>query len=534
MKRSDIDLQQALRLYDECGNLHKVAKDLHTSHIRLSNLFKENNIKINNIGKSRVMSDEEISSAITDYKVRKMKMAEISKKYNVRMAKLRKIFKDNDVKISKWNGHVKKVKEKKPKKEKPILPRKKCPYCDWSTIDIADKSHAYQKHLIHSHDIDVNEHVKKYPEDEPFLKSELNRKNNKLQCKICGKWLSLIDDRHLQKHGITKQEYIEKFSSSSIITTTTLKKLRKNMEKMMENETWERKSSKYEDEIEEFLLENGVGFERHNRSILNGKELDFLIGNYAIEFNGNKFHTEFFGGKKPSYHLNKTVTCENNGIHLIQIFEDEFHFSKDIVFNKLRHILGLDVGVKQKIHGRKCSIMEIPSSKAFEFLDKNHIQGSANSTVYIGAYYEKELIAVMTFLKEGGNCWNLNRFASDNRFICCGVGGKLFKWFIREYNPQYIKSFADRRWTTNPNDNLYTKLGFNLDDIIKPTYTYYSEKVNKFRRFHKFNFRKQTLSKKYGFSMDMTEIEMTRKLGYDRIWDCGLFKYVWTNKGGES
>ena len=25
----------------------------------------------------------------------------------------------------------------------------------------------------------------------------------------------------------------------------------------------------------------------------------------------------------------------------------------------------------------------------------------------------------------------------------------------------------------------------------------------------------------------MTELEMTKALGYDRIWDCGLFKYVW-------
>ena len=25
----------------------------------------------------------------------------------------------------------------------------------------------------------------------------------------------------------------------------------------------------------------------------------------------------------------------------------------------------------------------------------------------------------------------------------------------------------------------------------------------------------------------MTELEMTRELGYYRIWDCGLFKYVW-------
>ena len=25
----------------------------------------------------------------------------------------------------------------------------------------------------------------------------------------------------------------------------------------------------------------------------------------------------------------------------------------------------------------------------------------------------------------------------------------------------------------------------------------------------------------------MTETEMAKALGYDRIWDCGLFKYVW-------
>ena len=30
--------------------------------------------------------------------------------------------------------------------------------------------------------------------------------------------------------------------------------------------------------------------------------------------------------------------------------------------------------------------------------------------------------------------------------------------------------------------------------------------------------------------MTMTELEMARALGYDRIWDCGLFKYVWEKK----
>lgn len=26
---------------------------------------------------------------------------------------------------------------------------------------------------------------------------------------------------------------------------------------------------------------------------------------------------------------------------------------------------------------------------------------------------------------------------------------------------------------------------------------------------------------------EMTETEMVKKLGYDRIWDCGLIKYIW-------
>ena len=27
----------------------------------------------------------------------------------------------------------------------------------------------------------------------------------------------------------------------------------------------------------------------------------------------------------------------------------------------------------------------------------------------------------------------ITRFASDNKYVCCGVGGKLFKYFTRNY-----------------------------------------------------------------------------------------------------
>ena len=97
----------------------------------------------------------------------------------------------------------------------------------------------------------------------------------------------------------------------------------------------------------------------------------------------------------------------------------------------------------------------------------------------------------MSFKRErkGSDKWELTRFATDITKHCVGVGGKLFKYFIINYNPSEVKSFADRRWTFDKNNNLYTKLGFKLDKILKPDYKYVIENINK--RFHKFNFRKK-------------------------------------------
>ena len=113
--------------------------------------------------------------------------------------------------------------------------------------------------------------------------------------------------------------------------------------------------------------------------------------------------------------------------------------------------------------------------------------------------------------------------ATKNNYLCHGVCGKLFKYFVDNYHPLYIKSFADRRWTINSESNLYTALGFKLDETLKPDYRY----VVGNQRLHKFGFRKQKLNKLYNLPLSMTEKEMCDKLGFERIWDCGLYKYVW-------
>ena len=283
-----------------------------------------------------------------------------------------------------------------------------------------------------------------------------------------------------------------------------------------------------EDEICSYLS-NIVGSKnivRRNNNILDNKmEIDIFIPslNVGIEYNGLRWHSEEFG-KDKFYHLWKTDNAAKKGILLLQIFEDEWEENKELVINKIDHILKLQKNMP-KIMARKCTIKNIDKDTAEIFFKKNHIQGFTPSTIYIGAFLEEKLIGAISFTEEKKNEWNLTRMATDIDYVCNGVCGKLFNFFKKNYEWKKIKTFADRRWTNNMMDNIYIKLGFKLDKILEPDYRYVFNK----KRIHKFNFRKKILSKKYNFPLTMTEKEMANKIKAYRIWDCGLFKYTLTN-----
>jgi len=285
--------------------------------------------------------------------------------------------------------------------------------------------------------------------------------------------------------------------------------------------------SKSEDEIYIFCC-NLVGeenVEKNTRSVIYPKEIDIYIPSLkiGIEYNGLRWHSEKYKSDK-NYHYNKLKLCKEKGIRLIQIFEDEYINHKEIVLSKIAHILGKCENLP-KIMGRKCEIREIdiPSSKIF--LEKNHIQGYGSGTIHLGAFFNNTLVGVMNFRLEKDK-WELTRFATDNGYICQGIGGKLFKYFVDRYSPTEIKSFADLRWTINEDNNVYTKLGFRFASYTTPDYKYFKSSDG-IDRQHKFKFRKEKLNRKYGLPLTMTESEMTEKLGYTKIWDCGLIKYIW-------
>jgi hypothetical protein len=286
-------------------------------------------------------------------------------------------------------------------------------------------------------------------------------------------------------------------------------------------------SSKGELELSEFIKSLVSKTITNDRTIISPYELDIVIPEkkIAIEYCGLYWHSEL-AGINSRYHLNKLELCNKQSYRLITIFEDEWVHKKDIVKNRLRHILGSNN--VNKIYGRQCQIKEISIDMKNKFLDDYHIQGKDISKVRLGAFYNDTLVSVMTFShgsiskgsKKEDNIWELNRFCIHQSFSIVGVASKLLKYFEKNYEWRKIFSYADRRWSIG---NVYIKLGFDLSYITKPNYWYTDGSL---KRIHRFNLRKSSIDPK-----DKTELELRRSQGYFRIWDCGNLKYIKLNKG---
>lgn len=428
---------------------------------------------------------------------------------------------------------------------------KKCPYCDWKTVDIDNRTGAFVVHLEKCHGITKQQHLEKHPEDKEYLTCVTNVRNiafesdtNKfVVCPICGKKLEHLNTKHISTHNMTPEEFKLKYGWKGIISNEYRAFLRDRME-IINQAIGEKypdgvKHSKCEEEIKEFLELNGIECKSVRNILPGGKEIDIYIPDkkIGIEYNGLFYHCEHDEVKNgqtihkcgPRYHLDKLEGCNAKGVSLIQIFEDEYLNNKELVLKKLLHIVGCDKST-DKIYGRKCSVKEISKGEANRFLNIHHIQGETLCTLSIGAYCKDRLVGVMSFLNENDGNWNLVRYASDTNAICIGVAGKLFSFFLKNYPYEKVKTFADRRWTLNSDNNLYTKLGFELDGIVRPSYSYVNFNVSR-NRIHKFSLRKSALVKMDpSFNMDMSETEMASKLGYRKIWDCGLYRYVYKNK----
>lgn len=282
-----------------------------------------------------------------------------------------------------------------------------------------------------------------------------------------------------------------------------------------------------EAEIYEYLsgLLPGVMVKSRDRTILYGKELDFYIAekHFALEHNGLYWHSEKAGGIVPEYHLNKTKACAFHGIRLIHIFEDEWVVNKNIVKSILASMFNV---YTHRIGARKCEIREITHDQAGKFLCAAHLQGSDNASIRYGLFYLDSLVSVMTFGKtrfsENGG-WEMYRFCNALGYHVSGGASRLFSHFIKTHTPDRVVSYCDRRYFAG---ELYQKLGFQFVDNTSAGYHYISPDFK--TRFNRMKFMKHLLKDKLeNFDPEKTEWQNMQSNGFDRIWDCGMMKFIW-------
>ena len=288
--------------------------------------------------------------------------------------------------------------------------------------------------------------------------------------------------------------------------------------------------SSYEQDISNWLCERSISFEPNTRNIIPPFELDLYIPdhNLAIEFNGLYWHSEM-GGKDKKYHLNKTKMCEEKGIRLLHIFEDEWLSKKELCLDLLSRFINLS---NNSLMARKCVLREVSTKDSKIFLNDNHLQGFASASVYLGLYFNEKLVQLMSFRHSRYNEnieWENIRCCNKIGFKIVGGVQKLWKYFVDKYQPTSVVSYCDRRWFLGV---TYKKLGFSMIKINPPQYNYTDHQI----RWHRSLFTKTKCIKKALTLNIVTEQElyqMTEKqiamevLGLDRIWDCGQTVWTW-------
>jgi len=280
-----------------------------------------------------------------------------------------------------------------------------------------------------------------------------------------------------------------------------------------------------ENEVVTFIQSFQTDILMNDRILIAPYELDILIPskNLAIEFNGLYWHSEL-NGKDKNYHIKKTIKCTEKGVQLLHIFEDEWVFKKEIVKSIIKAKLGL---FTNRIYARKCIIEEIDNNTKDIFLEENHIQGTDISKVKLGLFYNNELIQVMTFGHSRYNKnfqYEMHRFASKQGYQIIGGASKLWKYFIRNYNPESVITYADRRYS---NGVTYEKIGFRKARESNPNFFIINKGVRESRLNWQKHKQKDKLEK---FNPELTAWENMQINGYDRIWDCGNYVFEWKNQ----
>lgn len=255
-----------------------------------------------------------------------------------------------------------------------------------------------------------------------------------------------------------------------------------------------------------------------------GKYLyDLKKGNLLIEIDPTITHNStisIFKNDSPKdkyYHLNKSKLAEGNGYRCIHVWDWDNP-------EKIKYML-LD---KKVLYGRQLDIREVDKETCDEFLYAYHLQNSCRGqNIRLGLYRGDELVELMTFGTPRYNkeCqYELLRLCTKCDYKVVGGAEKLFKEFIKLYNPDSIVSYCDR---SKFNGDVYKRLGFILRDEGKPNKHWYKSSTQQHFTDNLLRFQgaDRLIGTNYGKGTSNEQIMIENK--FLEIYDCGQSTYIW-------
>lgn len=282
----------------------------------------------------------------------------------------------------------------------------------------------------------------------------------------------------------------------------------------------------------------------NTKKVIPPKELDIWLPEkgIAIEYNGLAWHSDRpRDGKRviPTReekflakwrHIEKTLLCEEKGIRLIHVFEDDWLYRRPIVESIIMNALGQ----ARALPARKCTVASLSSGEYRAFLEKNHLLGSSPADIRLGLFYKGSVVQVIG-IKSGGNHSSLPELVRMAPILGTRIQGgfsKLLAYVDRNYpGIQQLVSYIDRGAFSGKG---YFSCGFSIVGENDPAYFY----VHSQERYPRYLFMRKKIAAMHAngklryWNPDETEEVNMYKNYYFRIWNCGTIKVVRERRGG--
>jgi len=283
-------------------------------------------------------------------------------------------------------------------------------------------------------------------------------------------------------------------------------------------------TNSYELKITNLLDEYDIKYIKHDRKIIAPNELDIVIPelNIAIEVGSAYWHGEE-NGRDKMYHFNKWKRCKDKGITLLQFFDEDISNHWELTKSKILRLLN-----KSKLPIIGARKMEIYIPTHFEeklFFNTWHVKGySPVRNIAIGAKYNSMLVAILT-IKIKGNIAKIERWATNVNTSYPGLYSRLLKYWIVQNNFKgTIETWSDNRLG---NGKVYESSGFVEKEISTPGYWYFKNDGLE----NRINYQRHKLQKLFNLTdeenrKELTEWDIMRSQGYDRLWDAGHTKWI--------